>query len=395
MAHPIHHQMTKRLLEQIETKTYPAAPEVQLPAARYTDATWHEKEVQQLFRRRPLVVAHSSQLAEPGSCVTVDQLGIGAILVRDDTGKPRAFLNACRHRGTRLVNDAQCQLKRFVCPYHKWSYNLTGELTGVPHKRTFATLDTKNRGLIELPVAERHGLIWLLADRNATLSLDDYLGPINDELDALGLANHVVHKVFTCEREANWKLVMDAFLEAYHIKTLHNDTLARFFCDARTLVDQVGEHLRAVTARKAILGARETPPDQWSVRDLVTPSYVLFPNTVLIAHPDYISVITVLPLAPGRLHWTHRMMIPEAAQNDTQRKHWDRTLQLIEETVFQKEDLHVAELIQRGLQTGANDTLLFGQLEYAVPWFHRTIDKAIGTDFRESDAGTPSVTRHR
>jgi hypothetical protein len=71
------------------------------------------------------------------------------------------------------------------------------------------------------------------------------------------------------------------------------------------------------------------------------------------------------------------MLIPEAPKDEAARRHWDRTMNLIEHTVFQAEDLHVAELMQRGLETGANRDMLFGQLEFAVPLFHRNIEAAL------------------
>ena len=380
MVHPVHRKMTARLLRQIASKQFPPAEEVRLSTARYTERSWYERELRQLFRKRPLVVAHSSEVPAVGSCLTVDEAGIGAILVRAKDGRVRAFLNACRHRGTRLVDKRKCHLTGVVCPYHKWSYDLTGQLTGLPHRKSFSSLEAARRRLVELPVAERHGLIWLLADPHATLALDAYLGNIDEELSALGLGEHVLYQQFESEHAANWKLVVDAFLEAYHIRGLHKDTLARFFCDSQTAVDQVGPHLRAVTGRRRIVEGLDLPAELWPVREMVTPSYVIFPNTVLIAHPDFISVVTLFPLAPGKLKWVHRMLIPTAPADDAAKRHWERSAQLIEKTVFQDEDIRVAELIQRGLQTGADEELVFGQLEFAVPWFHRTLEAAMAAD---------------
>jgi phenylpropionate dioxygenase-like ring-hydroxylating dioxygenase large terminal subunit len=306
----------------------------------------------------------------------IEDTGVSAIVVRDRDGRLRAFLNACRHRATRLV-DAPCQLESFVCPYHKWSYALSGELRGVPHPKAFASIDKREMGLVELPVAERHGFVWLTSSADGSADLDAYLGPLDAELDAFALSEHVVHQRFSCERRANWKLIMDAFLEAYHIKTLHADTLASFFMDARAIVEPAGRHFRGITARRRLPEARALSPDAWPIRELVTPSYLIFPNTNVICHPDYISVVAAFPLAPNRLRWVHWMLIPEAPKDEAARRHWDRTMNLIEHTVFQAEDLHVAELMQRGLETGANRDMLFGQLEFAVPLFHRNIEAAL------------------
>ena len=129
-----------------------------VPADRYRDAAWCDRERAALFGG-PRIVAASSELS-PGSCRPYDREGIAALLVRDAGGSLRAFANACRHRATRLV-DTACAAKALTCPYHGWTYDLAGQLIHVPHQETFAGLDCAARGLRELEVAERHGLVWL------------------------------------------------------------------------------------------------------------------------------------------------------------------------------------------------------------------------------------------
>jgi Rieske 2Fe-2S family protein len=161
-------------------------------------------------------------------------------------------------------------------------------------------------------------------------------------------------------RRCNWKLVVEAFLDGYHIRTLHRDSIYRFFQDAASVAEPVGAHLRAVTARRAL--ADDVPP-----REQATPSYLIFPATVLIEHPDFVSIISLVPAAPDTTEYRHAMLVPAARAGETD--HWTRSWQLIEETVFQREDLWICERIQQGLAAGV-DHLLFGALEHPVRWFH-------------------------
>jgi phenylpropionate dioxygenase-like ring-hydroxylating dioxygenase large terminal subunit len=356
-----------RLTEALRAGAGAATPSFTVPAARYVDPDWCARERSELFadprRRWPRIVAASAELA-PGSVVPFDEM---VLLTRDADGLVHGFANACRHRGTRLV-DAPCRAKAMVCPYHGWTYGLDGRLVHVPHADRFAGLDPALRGLMPLPVQERHGLVWLGAD------IDHRLEPLDADLAALALDRHVVWQRARTTRRCNWKLVIEAFLDGYHIRVLHRDSIYPFFLDAASLAEPVGPHIRAVTARRAL---REAPSDLADVdlRLLGTPSYVVFPGTVIIEHPDFVSLITLEPLAPDTTAWEHVMLVPADRAGETE--HWQRSWSLIEEHVFQREDLWVCEQIQRSLGAGATDELLFGSLEQPVAWFHAQLEAAL------------------
>ena len=333
-------------------------PTFTVPATRYRDATWLERELATVFRA-PRIVAASAELA-PGACLPIDLPGASALLTRDASGTVRAFANACRHRGTRLV-DAPCAAKAITCPYHAWTYDLAGALVHVPHATAFPGIG--KRDLVEKPVAERHGLIWL-GDDAAT-----HAEELDADLAALSLDDHVLFRRSRVQRRANWKLVIEAFLDGYHIRVLHRDSIYRFFRDACSVAEPVGPHICAVTARRALLD--DVPP-----RLRGTPSCVIAPSTVIIVHPDFVSVLTVYPLAPDLLDWDHMMLVPRGGDTT----HWEKSWQLIDETVFQREDLWVCEQIQRTIMAGDTHELVFGALEESVRWFHAALDAAMARD---------------
>jgi hypothetical protein len=97
-----------------------------------------------------------------------------------------------------------------------------------------------------------------------------------------------------------------------------------------------------------------------------------------VFHPDWVSHISVCPDGTDHLVYTHHMLIPAAPTSDAERAHWDRTFQLIEERVFQAEDLSIAESIQATLRSGADDHFRIGRLEYPIQHFHDAIERALG-----------------
>ena len=355
--------------------------ETHIPAGRYFDDAIWRAEVERLFRPLPLIAAHSSEL-KPGDVLANDSYGVPILLSRDAEGRVRAFLNVCRHRGMRLVEGAQPQSRAsIVCPYHGWTYRLDGRLRHMLHAEAFDACPDGGRDLVALPCEERHGLVWVVPEANARLDLDAFLGGLGAELPFYALEDLQVFRTIEAEYPANWKLIVDAFLEPYHIRVLHKDSIYPFFADAITSAQRHGPHISSLVARREVqewvAGGSVPPQTQWELRKLATPSQVIFPNTVTIFHPDYLSLITLYPTGPETLRWTHRMLVPKDKVTPDWQPHWEKTFRLIEQGVFQKEDIHCAVGIQKGLKTGANDYITVGRIEQAVAWFHGSVMDAL------------------
>ncbi len=378
------------LLERIRAQVQAGQPDMadavsQVPAENYFSPERWNLEKDQLFAKLPLVAAHSSEIA-PGQVLAHDGYGVPLLFTRAaqaNGGTLKCFLNVCRHRGMRLVEQPGAHDKAsIVCPYHGWTYQLSGALRHRLHAESFAPcLHTPQTDLVELPCEERHGLVWVLLDRAGQLNLDHWLGPLNEELAYFDLQTHVVHRTIEAEYDANWKLIVDAFLEAYHIRVLHKNTIYPFFTDGITAAQYMGnggqQHSHSLVARRAALEPFDTPQSCDALRKLTTPSQVIFPNSITIFHPDYLSLITLYPVAPERLRWMHRMVIPREKSGPEWAAHWDKTFALIEQGVFQKEDIHTAVQTQRGLQTGANSHMTIGRMESGVAWFHTQVERAL------------------
>ncbi|TFI56567.1 aromatic ring-hydroxylating dioxygenase subunit alpha [Sphingomonas parva] len=352
--------------------TYGAAV-THVEARAYTDPVRFAAEKAAIFGRLPQVIAPSALLPRSGMAVPHDGFGVPLLLTRDKSGRAHVFFNVCRHRGTRLVEGCDAMAApRLVCPYHAWSYALDGALVGLPRTDSFPGLEKQAHGLRELPCREAGGLIWF-AFENADLSEAEALSP---EFDAFGLGDHHLYKRRIHDVAGNWKLIMDAFLEGYHVQRLHSRTIGRFFADGVSAADTIGRHQRSAVGRSEHL-ALVDPEDLAAVRGAITFAYQLFPATVIVVSPDYVNLMVLMPQASGRTLVEDFMLVPRPPETEEEEEHWAKSWALLDQGVFGGEDFRAAALGQQGLESGALDTLTLGTLETGIRYFHDAVEAAL------------------
>ena len=345
-----------------------------LAASLYTDPDRYEAEQRGIFDRVPHLLAPSALLPEPNMAVAHDHYGTPLILSRDAQGHAHVFANVCRHRGTRLIEATSVvPAKRIVCPYHAWAYKPDGELTGMPRGECFPGFDKGSHGLVSFPCVEAGGLIWFA--KNAEADFTDALA-LAPDLDAFAMANQFVYRRKTHDVAANWKLVIDAFLESYHVQRLHAATIASFFADGITVADSIGRHQRAAVGRADYLA--QVDRDDWAaLRHAVTYTYQIFPASVIIVSPDYINLLIAMPQSVGRTLVEDIMLIPEEPATNEAEAHWQRSWDLLDGGTFAAEDFRAAALAHQGLASGAIDQVVLGTLEQGLAEFHRKIEAAL------------------
>ena len=199
---------------------------VGLPIEAYTSQDWFDREQQALFSQTWQFAGFVEDLSEPGDYLTV-QAGLSNILVvLDDRNHLRAFHNVCRHRGTQLLRTSGKGKKFLTCPYHDWTYNLAGELMAVPERKTqFPDLDLKTLCLHKAAVGLWRGMIFVHPDAQAE-ALDQWFGPVEPYLGPHQPEKLVEYEAGRSRHEirANWKVIVENFIDGYHLAHLHAET---------------------------------------------------------------------------------------------------------------------------------------------------------------------------
>ena len=348
------------------------------PVTRYTCPERFSRERQALFRTLPAIVAHSSELAEPDSFLTRELAGLPLLLTRDGAGAVHAFLNVCRHRGNRLVNAASGCRHRFVCPYHAWTWDNRGALLRIRHGDAgFPGIDKGGLGLKRLGCTEAYGWIWVAADTGPTPDVDGFLGGLTADFAWLDIGNlKIVHEE-TRERAANWKILVEGGLEAYHFSIAHKDTIGPYFQDNLSSYRVFGRHIRSVLARTRLDAMMEQPRASWSIRRATNLVYTVFPSALLLVQEDHVVWVRILPLAPDRSMVRVATLAPADFDPDDAEAalHWRKNHDITVRTLA--EDFAIGENIQCGLLSGANDELRFGRFEGALDHFNRTVEREI------------------
>ncbi|MEE4190738.1 MAG: SRPBCC family protein [Halieaceae bacterium] len=370
-------ELLQELVELHDNKApYLTEPWTQVETTRYTDAERFQRERERLFLARPLIAAHVSELPEPGSYKTMELVGKPLLLVRDESGAPRCFINVCRHRGAQLVGEASGCKHRFSCPYHAWTWNSSGELIGVPHEKTgFPELDREAYRLTEVAVEERAGWIWVRLSGEGDIDVAAHLGELDGEFARIDAGSHVVFDTTVRELKCNWKILVEGGLEAYHFRVAHRGTIAPLFLDNLSSYQCVGRHIRSVLPRSTLPELAGAPSEDWDINKHANLLYSLLPGSQFLVQEDHFVWIQGIPVAPDRTLMRLSTMIPVAAHTPEKQSYWRRNHDLTIYTL--DEDFELGEAIQRGLDSGANPHLNFGRFEGALAKFNATVDEAI------------------
>ena len=342
------------------------------PLSHYTSEARLQHELSTIFRTLPVVIGHSSELVGAGAFLQRDASGLPVLVTRDSAGQAHAFLNVCRHRGTRLVDEEAGCKHKFSCPYHAWTYANTGELIAAPQfDQGFPEQDKAQLGLRRLQCQERFGFIWVVPAVDADFDFAGHFDGLEDDLHGLALDQMGIAQEHSEVRNANWKILIEGGIEAYHFKVAHRNTIGPHFESNLSSYQCFGPHLRSVLPRTSMAKLPEEAKQAWRLRDHANIIYSLFPNCQLLVQQDHVVWITMQPLAAGQTRLRLVTLAPQDRLDEAE--HWRRNHMITQTTLT--EDFVIGESIQSTANSGANESMLFGRFEGALDQFNQTVER--------------------
>ena len=379
MRHETQVELAQRMFDYIDNKSTARVDSVFYnEVTAYTCPQRFAREKEILFREYPLLLGLSCQVRNPGDVLTNDDTGVPILVVRAQSGRLNAFMNVCRHRGGRVVEGCGTGKRDFMCPYHGWTYDHDGRLIAIPDAESFAGLDRSKHHLIPLPIVEKYGLIWVTPKPGATIDIDAHLGGLEQDLAGSGLDSYHHYQTRMIRRKINWKMMVDTFLETYHLSTLHRTTVGPIFYANLATYDPFGPNVRMAAPRKSITKLHDQPEQEWNLIPHITVVNVIFPNSVLVMQGDHIETWQAYPVGDriDECVMYASLYAPEPITTEKAVRHWDANMDLLLRTVEQ-EDFPVTENIQRGAFSGAQEHLTYGRNEPALIHYHRSLRQAL------------------
>lgn len=341
-----------------------------------------------LLRRVPVVFCPSAALASPGAYLAGEAAGVALVAVRGRDGVVRTFRNACRHRGAQVAEGSGCA-RSFVCPYHAWTYGDDGRLRHIPSADGFPDVEADGGlGLVPVATTERHGLV--IVDQSAPPAVPLALNDAWDDVPDLLTPDHRLVSTSSSDEPVNWKVFAATFLEGYHIKSLHRTTFFPVQYDNVNVVERFGPHSRLAFPYRSIERLADVPAPARSAAGKLTWVVHLFPNVMVATFPSQTLLFVLDPLEVDRTRIT-TFVLAEADRPALRRASVGTGRDPDFFLAGGAEDVAVARSIQRGLTSGANTHLTFGEFEGAIAHFHHTLDTALAERGSSTDSGAVAV----
>lgn len=343
-----------------------------LSARDYTDEQTFALEQKKIFSNTWHFCGLAEDLSQHNRYLTVQAGNNNLLVYRNEQGELMALHNICRHRGMQLV-EGQGELKRTIsCPYHDWTYSQAGELKSMPkQKQDFAGVDKACLSLKQAQVGIWRGMIWVHPDPNA-IALSDFFAPMEQHLAPYEVESLVEAKDYIIEEtiHANWKLVVENYIDHYHLAQLHAGTLAMYDHKLAEF-GFAGEHFyfwEPLTQDYRADIAKNSPYPMLMDKDDVRLGVwvpMLFPCIGLAETESSWSVFQIIPLSVNKTRVVIRSKVKDCSmmeylkQAGASYNYWQSKVkgkyQNFDESHalgsgdFMKEDIYVCEQLQKSL----------------------------------------------
>ena len=354
-----------------------------IPGDRYRDSKFLALENDHLWRSAWLYAGHLDELPRAGSYKLWQRLGIPVVIVRDRAGTVRAFYNSCRHRGGPLVTQDAGQLSAgLTCHYHGWTYDLDGSLKGVRDQRDFVGLDVSCHHLIPLSCELLGNWIFVNQDPDA-MDLRSHLGPVYEYFSDLPLDSLRLVQQQTFPVQCHYKVLLEGFLEVYHLNAVHAGTVDRFLEYRSTHIELWNNgHSLMLTPNSregwSDPGARGMV-EMTGISDLerkANPSFNIFPNLVTPVAPTGLPFNVIWPVSDDSSLLEVVWFAPDWGDGP-RHENWETRLANYERIIG--EDMQLVETIQKGVHSPAFRNMSLNYQERRIYFWHEELDRRIGS----------------
>ncbi|MDC5444446.1 Rieske 2Fe-2S domain-containing protein [Acinetobacter baumannii] len=315
------------------------------PKVFYTSSQVFEHEKEAIFAKSWICVAHGSELAQPNDYITRKVIGENIVIIRGKDSVLRAFYNVCPHRGHELLSGSGKAKNVITCPYHAWTFKLDGSLALARNCDHVESFDKENSSMVPLKVEEYAGFVFINMDENATCVEDQLPGFAERLNQACGVIKDLkLAARFVTETPANWKVIVDNYMECYHCGPAHPGFADSVQVDKYWHTTHQNWTLQYGFARSSEKSFKLDP----SVTDLEFHGFWTWPCTMFNVPPgsNFMTVIYEFPVdAETTLqHYDIYFTNEELTQDQKDLIEWYRN-------VFRPEDLNLVESVQRGLKS--------------------------------------------
>jgi len=361
-----------------------------LPGWCYASPEWHQREVETLFRKDWLCVGRVEQVPNPGDFYSIELVGHPLIVVRDESNQVRVHSALCRHRGA-IITEDKGKCRAFVCPYHSWTYALSGKLMSTPgNPPPMAGCEgfrMGDHGLTPIRAEQWAGFIFVTFNESAP-PLMQWLGDLPKFLEAYDLENMQWTNKDTYEVACNWKVWLENAFENYHAMTIH-----RKHMDPNNPQNWVFERTHgpweAMYSKRSIVAYSGLPPIPGLSDRQASGLFHIWvqPSVQIILTSSYMKFRQYLPEGPQKLRLYENWAFPKStvARSDfgdiVGPAYYEKYSQIV------REDLGINPNVQRAMASGAYRPGRFSLEEYIVHRIaNRVLDRVIGPDSAASRA---------
>jgi phenylpropionate dioxygenase-like ring-hydroxylating dioxygenase large terminal subunit len=382
--------------------------QVRVPIADRIRPEQYERELEKVFKRAWLCVAHTADVPEPGTyaVVEVPTFKASLLVTRTADGSVRAFHNVCTHRGNKLVREGKGCRRQFTCGFHGWTFSNDGRLTGVPDEGQFKDFDRAVLALPEVRCEVWQGHLFVNFDKEPRYTLAEWLGELHGEFDNYFEGREEVSQ-YEVEVSANWHLGVNSFTEGYHTRVLHRNTAPDYLGSKdnvhrhRPFLQLLERHSRysapanpdhRATPAEVVAyeGNRKLVPAYGTPREDLPPGVnpgrvstwafdvmEIFPNFVAINANEWHLGLWFWPIDAGRtLIRGQRFMYKAERPSDRLGQAYSK----VRAREILREDLNTMEAIQQVLQSGALTHMQLSQQELSLQHHFRVLDEMMTLD---------------